>query len=186
MQFGVVCLKRCTRGGTRLDIDSRLVVFFGERRRARTSSPDNITGASRLHWSLRVTHSGGDAFRLGRRAVLDAQPINPFTAMFSTLIRRVTPSLRQQALPRTAAAAYTQAAAAAAAAAASSSPSKLDEGEQAIYDRLSERFQPSELLVQDVSGTPPLLPASLCIHFLYSRNRWLWDVLCYYYCEQGI
>jgi hypothetical protein len=78
-------------------------------------------------------------------------------AMFSTLIRRVTPSLRQQALPRTAAATYTQAAAAG----GSSSPSKLDEGEQAIYDKLSERFQPSELLVQDVSGTPPQLLASL-------------------------
>ncbi|KAI0247499.1 bola protein, partial [Lactifluus subvellereus] len=28
----------------------------------------------------------------------------------------------------------------------------LDEGEQAIHDKLSARFQPSELLVQDVSG----------------------------------
>jgi hypothetical protein len=73
--------------------------------------------------------------------------------MFSALIRRATPSLRQQVSPRTAAATHTQAAAATAA--GSSSPSKLDEGEQAIYDKLSERFQPSELLVQDVSGTPP-------------------------------
>ncbi|KAI0260909.1 bola protein [Gloeopeniophorella convolvens] len=28
----------------------------------------------------------------------------------------------------------------------------LDDGEQSIYDKLSQRFQPSELLVQDVSG----------------------------------
>jgi BolA-like protein 3 len=69
--------------------------------------------------------------------------------MFSTVIQRVTPSLRQQLRPRTAAATHTQAASAAAA------PSKLDEGEQAIYDKLSERFQPSELLVQDVSGASP-------------------------------
>jgi hypothetical protein len=77
--------------------------------------------------------------------------------MFSTAIRRVTPSLRQQLRPRiaTAAAAHTQAAASAAGAATvASAPSKLDEGEQAIYDKLSERFQPSELLVQDVSGAP--------------------------------
>jgi stress-induced morphogen len=42
-------------------------------------------------------------------------------------------------------------------ASSSSSPSssKLDEGEQVIYDKLAERFQPSELLVQDVSGAPP-------------------------------
>ena len=73
--------------------------------------------------------------------------------MFSTVIQRVTPSLRQQLRPRTAAAAHTQAASAAGtAAAAASAPSKLDEGEQAIYDKLSESFQPSELLVQDVSG----------------------------------
>ncbi|KAI0278582.1 bola protein [Russula aff. rugulosa BPL654] len=71
------------------------------------------------------------------------------SALFSTIIRRATPSLRQQARPRTAAAAHTQTAAAAE---SSSSPSKLDEGEQVIYDKLSERFQPSELLVQDVSG----------------------------------
>jgi hypothetical protein len=79
--------------------------------------------------------------------------------MFSTVIQRVTPSFRQQLRPRTAAAAHTQTASAASAAgtaAAASAPSKLDEGEQAIYDKLSESFQPSELLVQDVSG------ASLC------------------------
>jgi hypothetical protein len=63
-------------------------------------------------------------------------------AMFSTVIRRATPSLRQ-ARSYTAAA-HTQAAA--------SPSSKLDEGEQAIYDKLSDRFQTSELLVQDVSG----------------------------------
>jgi len=77
--------------------------------------------------------------------------------MFSAVIRRATPSLRQQARPRTAAAAHTQTVAAAAAA-SSSSPSKLDEGGQAIYDKLSERFQPSELLVQDVSGAPASCP----------------------------
>ena len=60
--------------------------------------------------------------------------------MFMAVIQRaVQPSLRQ-ARP------YTQSV-------ASSSSSKLDEGEQAIYDKLSERFQPSELLVQDVSCT---------------------------------
>jgi BolA-like protein 3 len=64
--------------------------------------------------------------------------------MLSTVIRRVAPSLLRTR--PYAAAAYTQAAA--------SSASKLDEGEQAIYDKLSDRFQPSELLVQDVSGAP--------------------------------
>jgi len=89
--------------------------------------------------------------------------------MFSTVIRRAMPSLRQQARPRTGAAAHTQAAAAAA---SSPSPSKLDEGEQAIYDKLSERFQTSELLVQDVSGAPPSCPhpwrTLLDIHFIFS------------------
>lgn len=66
----------------------------------------------------------------------------PVTSMFSTVIRRATPSLRQ-ARSYTAAA-HTQAAA--------SSSSKLDKGEQAIHDKLSEHFQTSELLVQDVSG----------------------------------
>ncbi|KAH9051863.1 bola-like protein [Lactarius vividus] len=63
--------------------------------------------------------------------------------MFSAVLRRaVHPSLRQ-ARPYT----RTQSV-------ASSSPSssKLEKGEQEIYDKLSERFQPSELLVQDVSG----------------------------------
>ncbi|KAH9967745.1 bola protein [Lactifluus volemus] len=62
--------------------------------------------------------------------------------MFSAVIRRSLPSLRQTR-PYTAAA-HTQT--------AESSPPKLDDGEQAIYDKLSERFQPSQLLVQDVSG----------------------------------
>ncbi|KAA1466004.1 bola-like protein [Dentipellis sp. KUC8613] len=31
-------------------------------------------------------------------------------------------------------------------------PRQLDEGEQNIFTKLSERFTPSELLVQDVSG----------------------------------
>ncbi|KAI0069134.1 bola-like protein [Artomyces pyxidatus] len=31
-------------------------------------------------------------------------------------------------------------------------PSQLDEGERAIFRKLADRFQPSELLVQDVSG----------------------------------
>ncbi|KAH9987918.1 bola protein [Russula compacta] len=61
--------------------------------------------------------------------------------MLSTIIRRTLPSLRQA--PSYTAAAHTQAAA---------SPSKLDEGEQAIYDKLSGRFQTSDLLVQDISG----------------------------------
>jgi hypothetical protein len=104
------------------------------------------------------------------------------SAMFSTFIRRATPSLRHQVRPRNAAAAHTQTAAAAA---SSSSPSKLDEGEQAIYDKLLERFQPSELLVQDVSGAPP--SGERCIIFtFYTRYRWLWDLLCHYYCERGI
>jgi len=56
--------------------------------------------------------------------------------------------------------------------AVASSPSKLAEGEQAIYDKLSEHFQPSELLVQDVSGTlhpasfgRPFLRNRVCVHF---------------------
>ncbi|KAI9510988.1 bola protein, partial [Russula earlei] len=63
--------------------------------------------------------------------------------MLSTVIRTATQSLRQ-ARTRT----YT----AATRAQASAPSSKLDEGEQAIRDKLSEHFQPSELLVQDVSG----------------------------------
>lgn len=65
--------------------------------------------------------------------------------MFSAIVRRVVqPSLRL-ARPYT----HTRSVAS-----SSSSPSssKLDEGEQVIYDKLAERFQPSELLVQDVSG----------------------------------
>ena len=87
------------------------------------------------------------------------------TAMFSAVIRGVKPSLRQQVRPCIAAAAsHTQAAAAAATTTTtataeepsdSSAPSKLYEGEQAIKDKLSKRFQTSELLVQDVSGAPP-------------------------------
>jgi hypothetical protein len=94
-----------------------------------------------------------------------------FSAMFSTVIRRATPSLRQQARPRTAAAAHTQTAAAAAAP-SSSPPPKLDEGEQAIYDKLLKKFHPSELLVQDISGAPPSCPhpwrTLYYIHFLFS------------------
>jgi len=86
------------------------------------------------------------------------------SAMFSTVIQRATQSLRQQARPRTAAAAHTQTAAAT----SSSSPSNLDEGEQAIYDKLSERFQPSELLVQDVSGAPPSCPHPWRTFVVYS------------------
>lgn len=72
--------------------------------------------------------------------------------MFSAVIRRATSSLRQQA-PPTAAAFHTQTAAAAVASVSPSpSPSKLNEGEQVIYDKLSEHFQTSELLVQDISG----------------------------------
>ncbi|KAH9169272.1 bola-like protein [Lactarius sanguifluus] len=64
--------------------------------------------------------------------------------MFSGVIRRVVqPSLRQ-ARPYT----HTQSVASS----SSSVSSKLEKGEQEIYDKLSERFQPSELLVQDVSG----------------------------------
>jgi BolA-like protein 3 len=81
--------------------------------------------------------------------------------MFSTIIRRVTPSLYPQARTRTAAAAHTQTATATAA-----SPSKLDEGEQVIYDKLSTRFQPSELLVQDVSGSPPLTVRTVVLYLL--------------------
>ncbi|KAH8989336.1 bola-like protein [Lactarius hatsudake] len=63
--------------------------------------------------------------------------------MFSAVTRRVVqPSLRQ-ARPYT----HTQSVAS-----SSSFSSKLEKGEQEIYDKLSERFQPSELLVQDVSG----------------------------------
>lgn len=31
-------------------------------------------------------------------------------------------------------------------------PTNLDAGEKTIFEKLSERFQPSELFVQDVSG----------------------------------
>ncbi|KAI0052556.1 bola-like protein [Auriscalpium vulgare] len=31
-------------------------------------------------------------------------------------------------------------------------PSQLDDGERSIFTKLADRFQPSELLVQDVSG----------------------------------
>jgi hypothetical protein len=81
----------------------------------------------------------GDAFELGTWAI-------HHHIMFSTVIRRATPSLRQ-ARSYTAAA-HTQAA-------EYSSP-KRDEREQAIYDKLSRRFKTSELLVQDISGTRPL------------------------------
>ena len=68
------------------------------------------------------------------------------TVMFSAIVRRVVqPSLRQ-VRP------YTHIRSVATS--STSSPSKLDKGEQAIYEKLSERFQPSELLVQDVSGAP--------------------------------
>jgi hypothetical protein len=77
--------------------------------------------------------------------------------MFSIITRRAIPSFR---LTRSyTAASHTQAAA--------PSPAKLTEGEQAIRDKLSEHFQTSELLVQDISGT--LHPALFGHPFL--RNR---------------
>ncbi|KAF8269715.1 bola protein [Lactarius quietus] len=64
--------------------------------------------------------------------------------MYSAVLRRaLLPSLHQ-ARPYT----HTRSVASS----SSSSSSKLDKGEQTIYDKLSDRFQPSELLVQDVSG----------------------------------
>jgi len=70
--------------------------------------------------------------------------------MFTAVIRRaVQPSLRQTRP-------YVQSV-------ASPSSAKLEKGEQEIYDKLSERFQPSDLLVQDVSGT------SLSAHTLPSQ-----------------
>ena len=151
-------------------------------------------------WGVETRSTGGGGSTgggwrklAGRRAVQYRLTTQSITAMFSTVIRRATPSLRQQARLRTSAVAHTQTAAAAAAlssSSSSSSPSKLDEGEQVIYDKLSERFQPSELLVQDVSGTPPSCPhpwRTFSVHsFPYSHCRWLWDLLCHYYCEQGI
>ena len=162
VRFGVVCLGRHSswceprRHGKGT---CRPVAFFGERRRARASSPDNIPDANNApleperfkkfaHEMLALGQACQDAFDVPYSTT--RRPSHQsITAMFSTLIRGVTPLLRQQARPFPAAAAHTQAAAAAAAA-----PSKLDEGEQVIYDKLSERFQPSELLVQDVSGAP--------------------------------
>jgi hypothetical protein len=109
----------------------------------------------------------GDAFKIGRADGDYGVPYSltqsitaMLSAMFSTVIRRATPSLHQQARPRFAAAAHTQTAAAAAAG-SSSSPSKLSEGEQAIYDKLLERFEPAELIVQDISGSPPSCPHPL-------------------------
>ena len=125
----------------------------------------------------------------GRRAVqysTDSVVTQSITAMFSTVIRKATPSLRQQARLRTSAVAHTQTAAAAAAAALSSSssssssslsspPSKLNEGEQVIYDKLSERFQPSELLVQDVSGAHATPAARILgeLFWVYSLSYFL-------------
>jgi hypothetical protein len=40
-------------------------------------------------------------------------------------------------------------------------------------------------LVRHPSCSHPWSPL-VYIHFLYSRYRWLWDVLCHYHCEQGI
>jgi hypothetical protein len=176
-------------------MDNKLVVFFGEKRRVCASSPDNILGVN--HTPLEEASKGQAARRRWTRSSrhIDddrdvpywlTQTITAMSALFSTVVRRTTPSLRQQARPLTAAAAHTQTAAVAAAVASSSSPSKLDEGEQAIYDKLSERFQPSELLVQDVSGAPPSCPHPCSIFTIYSRYRWLWDLLRHYYCEQGI
>lgn len=155
----------------------------------------------------------GDAFVLGtwstglpaqlsttvlKRSLNHQSSINHhlINAMFSTVIRRAMPSLRQ-ARSYTAAA-HTQ---------ASASSSKLDEGERAIHDKLSEHFQPSELLVQDVSGAchSHILPTSVsfgkrvfwgeyrykkinkCIHYsLLNPRRWLWVILCHYHCERGL
>src|SRR6266849_10840553 len=111
------------------------------------------------------------------------------SAMFSTVFRRATSSLHHQARPRTAAAPHTRKAAASSSSSSSSpSPSPFSKGEQAIYDKLSERFQTSQLLVQDISGVPPSCPDpwKTFWYIKFSRYRWLWDLLRRHYCEQEI
>ena len=137
----------------------RFVALFGvgERRRARESSPEHNIPSVNTPSQLREQASKQEQeqeqeHRHGRAGVLGwhvSVSLLTVTAMLSTIIRRALPSLRQ-ARPYTAAA-HTQAAA---------SPSKLDEGEQAIYDKLSGRFQTSDLLVQDISGACPTSASS--------------------------
>ena len=131
------------------------VVLLGERRRARASGPSSMPRANTVRELCRTVDRGEvGCHRMLQQATRSSSarhgprcPRHGFallsTVMFSTIIRRATPSLRQ-------ARSYT---AAANTQAAASSSSERDKGEQAIYDKLSEHFQTSELLVQDVSGT---------------------------------
>lgn len=171
-------LKRNTAG----DGQQACCILWGEAQSMREQSRQH---PGREHTPLEEAsgddkqHGGGWRRVQGRHMVeqtvtttcrTNTQSITAMSSMFSTIIRRATPSLRQQARPRTAGAAHTQTAAASSS--SSSSPSKLDVSEQAIYDKLSERFQTSELLVQDVSGAPPSWPYPWTtlsyIHVLFS------------------
>ena len=44
-------------------------------------------------------------------------------------------------------------------------PRNLSEGEQVIHSKLTDRFSPSELLVQDVSGTQDQSFGSIGAHY---------------------
>ena len=110
--------------------------LFGKRRKVRASKPDDNINS---HVELTGPTDRRCAVTLGPSLLHQLHR----TVMISAVIRRaVQPSLRQ-ARPYT----HSQSA-------ASLASSKLEKGEQAIYDKLSERFQPSELLVQDISGAP--------------------------------
>jgi hypothetical protein len=74
----------------------------------------------------------------------------------------------------------------------------LTEGERYIFDKLTKELEPSELLVQDVSGLHAV-PFSAISFRAYQRVlwsllsprcvyravfRWLWFFLCNYHCER--
>lgn len=52
-------------------------------------------------------------------------------------------------------------------------PTGLDDGEKAIFQKLTERFNPSELLVQDVSGTSQSSVEIGTKLTLYGHSTWL-------------
>jgi hypothetical protein len=78
----------------------------------------------------------------------------------------------------------------------------LTEGEQHIFNKLTKELEPSELLVQDVSGRHPVPFLCYSASCLSTRTvvsgilnyralscmcvvfRWLWFFLCHYHCER--